>query len=153
VLARTRTRAKAFSRNVKARDLSDLVSHRGAPETPLPAKPSLTSLSTGSPSASAHRAVGRSGPEKAPCASGKVGPELRERNGDTQGAWTFFFRSERRFSMARVLVMNEKRDRILLDEYVHPVHIEDEHVSLQILERLAWAIKDASQPEQVALGS
>jgi len=55
--------------------------------------------------------------------------------------------------MARVLVMNEKRDRILLDEYVHPIHIEDEHVSLQILERLAWAIKDASQPEPVVLSS
>ena len=55
--------------------------------------------------------------------------------------------------MARILVMNEKQDRILLDEYVQPVHIEDEHASLQILERLAWAIKDASQPERLALGS
>lgn len=54
--------------------------------------------------------------------------------------------------MARILVMNEKQDRILLDEYVHPVHIEDEHASLQILERVAWAIKDASTPEQVAVG-
>jgi hypothetical protein len=65
----------------------------------------------------------------------------------------FLFKSERRFSMARILVMNEQQDRILLDEYVQPVHIEDEHASLQILERLAWAIKDASQPERFALGS
>jgi ABC-type transport system involved in cytochrome bd biosynthesis fused ATPase/permease subunit len=68
-------------------------------------------------------------------------------------------RSERRFSMARILVMSEKQDRILLDEYVHPAHIEDEHTSLQILERLAWAIKDASalkdapQSERLAVGN
>jgi hypothetical protein len=49
--------------------------------------------------------------------------------------------------MARILVMNENEDRILLDEYVHPVHIEDEHASQQILERLAWAIQDAYQPD------
>jgi hypothetical protein len=53
--------------------------------------------------------------------------------------------------MARILVMDEKQDRILLDEYVHPVHIEDEHASLQILERLAWAIRDAAKHERFAL--
>lgn len=57
VLARTRTRTKAFSQNVKAPDLSDHVPYGHAREAPLPAKPSPTSLSTGSPSASAHRAV------------------------------------------------------------------------------------------------
>ena len=46
--------------------------------------------------------------------------------------------------MARILVVNDRQDQILLDEQVHPVHIEDEHASLQILERLAWAIKEAS---------
>lgn len=55
--------------------------------------------------------------------------------------------------MARILVVSEKQDRVLLDEYVHPDHIEDEHASLQILERLAGAIKDASAPEPLALGS
>ena len=61
--------------------------------------------------------------------------------------------------MARILVVSEQQDRILLDEYVHPAHIEDEHASLQILERLAWAIKDASaikdtpQTERLALGN
>ena len=49
--------------------------------------------------------------------------------------------------MARILVMNEQQDRILLDEYVHPVHIEDEYAAQQILERLAWAIQDAYQPD------
>ena len=46
--------------------------------------------------------------------------------------------------MARILVMNDRHDQVVLDEQVHPVHIEDEHASLQILERLAWAIKEAS---------
>ncbi len=55
--------------------------------------------------------------------------------------------------MARIVVMDEKQDRILLDEYVHPIHIEDEYSSLQIIERLAWAIKDASQPERYVLGN
>lgn len=57
--------------------------------------------------------------------------------------------------MARILVVSEKQEEILLDEYVHPAHIEDEHASLQILERLAWAIwaiKDASRPERLAMG-
>jgi hypothetical protein len=45
--------------------------------------------------------------------------------------------------MARILVVNEKQDQILLDEHVQPIHFEDEHASLQILERLAWAIKEA----------
>ena len=62
-------------------------------------------------------------------------------------------RSERRFSMARILVVSEQQDQIVLDEVVHPAHIEDEHASLQILERLAWAIKDASPPERLAMGS
>ena len=47
--------------------------------------------------------------------------------------------------MARILVVNDRRDQVLLDEQVHPVHMEDEHASLQIMERLVWAIKEASQ--------
>ena len=54
--------------------------------------------------------------------------------------------------MARILVMDERQDRILLDEYVHPVHIEDEHAALEIIERLAWAIRDASRTERIAFG-
>jgi hypothetical protein len=64
--------------------------------------------------------------------------------------------------MARILVMNEQQDRVLLNEHVQPIHFEDEHSSLQILERLAWAIKEAyrseeaeqvSQPEPYAIGA
>ena len=53
--------------------------------------------------------------------------------------------------MARVVVLNEKQDRILLDEQVQPIHFEDEHASLQILERLAWAIlrADYARPEEI----
>ena len=153
MLARKRTRMQAISQNVKVPDLSDQVPDGDARETPLPAKPFPHVAVDGLTSNSARRAVRLKRAREGSMRSGEAAPELRQRNGDTKGAWTFFFRSERRFSMARVLVMNEKRDRILLDEYVHPIHIEDEHVSLQILERLAWAIKDASQPEQVALGS
>ena len=54
--------------------------------------------------------------------------------------------------MARILVMDERQNRILLDEYVHPIHIEDEHASLQIIERLAWAVRDASRSDRTAIG-
>jgi len=53
--------------------------------------------------------------------------------------------------MARVVVLNEKQDRILLDEQVQPIHFEDEHASLQILERLAWAIAEAHESEDHAV--
>jgi hypothetical protein len=49
--------------------------------------------------------------------------------------------------MARILVLNEEQDRVLLNEHVQPIHFEDEHSSQQILERLAWAIKEAYQSE------
>jgi hypothetical protein len=45
--------------------------------------------------------------------------------------------------MARIVVMNDQQDQILLDEQVQPIHFEDKHASLQILERLAWAIREA----------
>ena len=34
-----------------------------------------------------------------------------------------------------------------MDEKVDPVHLEDEHASLALIERLAWAIQDAKQVE------
>jgi hypothetical protein len=52
--------------------------------------------------------------------------------------------------MARILVLNEQQDRILLNEHVQPIHFEDEHSSLQILERLAWAIKEAYHSEETS---
>jgi hypothetical protein len=106
-------------------------------------------------------AVDKSSPRRPGAANGR-GTEVPGRNQgmETPRARKLSLRSERRFSMARILVVSdEKQDRILLDEYVHPSHIEDEHASLQILERLAWAIKDASaikdtpQTERLALGN
>jgi len=52
--------------------------------------------------------------------------------------------------MARILVLNEQQDRVLLNEHVQPIHFEDEHSSLQILERLAWAIKEAYRSEEIS---
>jgi len=76
----------------------------------------------------------------------------RQRNGDTHEHGCSFSDQRGGFSMARILVMDERQDRILLDEFVHPIHIEDEHASLQIIERLAWAIRDASHTDRTALG-
>jgi hypothetical protein len=58
--------------------------------------------------------------------------------------------------MARVLVIadhpsadTEPRAQIdapvLMDEEVKPEHLSDEHASLQIIERLAWAVLDADE--------
>jgi len=43
---------------------------------------------------------------------------------------------------------NERGRSILLSECVGPVHMENEHSSLQFLERLAWAISDAEDAER-----
>jgi len=40
--------------------------------------------------------------------------------------------------------------RVLLDEQVQGVHLEDEQTSVQFLERLAWAIEDGERLECVA---
>jgi hypothetical protein len=39
---------------------------------------------------------------------------------------------------------------VLLDEQVQGVHLEDEHSSVQFLERLAWAIEDGERLECLA---
>jgi hypothetical protein len=44
----------------------------------------------------------------------------------------------------------EGRPRVLLDEHVRGVHLEDELSSVQFLERLAWAIEDGERLECVA---
>ena len=56
--------------------------------------------------------------------------------------------------MARVIVLPnaEHLDAnlsgpILLDERVDPASLEDEHSSLQFIERVAWAIQDAERSE------
>jgi hypothetical protein len=55
--------------------------------------------------------------------------------------------------MPRVIVISEpvhgrRRRSLTLDEHINPVHMADEHSSLQFLERLAWAISDAEEAEQ-----
>jgi hypothetical protein len=54
--------------------------------------------------------------------------------------------------MPRVIVTTETSDdrqrSTLLSECVGPVHMADEHSSLQFLERLAWAISDAEVAER-----
>jgi hypothetical protein len=46
--------------------------------------------------------------------------------------------------MARVIVTpDEQTDVVLLEERVYPVHLENRLSSLQVIERLAWAVDDA----------
>lgn len=45
--------------------------------------------------------------------------------------------------MARVLVTDDAGERILWDEHVDSVHMEDEHSGHQVFERLVWAVEDA----------
>ena len=52
--------------------------------------------------------------------------------------------------MARIVVMSEPgvdRDYgvITLDEKVAPVHLENEHHSAQLVERVGWAVHDADE--------
>jgi hypothetical protein len=46
--------------------------------------------------------------------------------------------------MARIIVTpDERNDVVLLDERIYPIHLENELSSLQMIERLAWAVEDA----------
>jgi hypothetical protein len=47
--------------------------------------------------------------------------------------------------MPRLLVTDDGGKRILLDEHVQRVHLQDEHSSFQVIERLAWAVDDAER--------
>jgi hypothetical protein len=38
---------------------------------------------------------------------------------------------------------------VLLDEHVHSVHLSNDHAAAQLVERLAWAINDAEDAEQL----
>ena len=51
--------------------------------------------------------------------------------------------------MPRIIVSAENGDErpVLLDERVEAVHLDDEHHSVGLLERIAWAIADAEQAE------
>jgi hypothetical protein len=51
--------------------------------------------------------------------------------------------------MARIIVTpDEQSDLVLLDENVYPVHLDNELSSLQVAERLAWAVSDAEAAER-----
>lgn len=45
--------------------------------------------------------------------------------------------------MARLLVTDDTGERVLLDEHVRRVHMDDEHSGRQVVERIAWAVADA----------
>jgi hypothetical protein len=45
--------------------------------------------------------------------------------------------------MARLIVTPDETDVVLLEERVYPVHLENRLSSLQVIERLAWAVDDA----------
>jgi hypothetical protein len=62
--------------------------------------------------------------------------------------------------MARIIVTTDPIDRrhapelaeqvpVLLDEHVDSVHLCDDHASAQLIERLAWAVTDAEDAQQV----
>jgi len=51
--------------------------------------------------------------------------------------------------MARIIVTpDERSDVVLFDEHVYPVHLDNELSSLQVAERLAWAVSDAEATER-----
>jgi hypothetical protein len=51
--------------------------------------------------------------------------------------------------MPRIIVSAENGDErpVLLDERVEPAHLDDEHHSVQLLERIAWALAHAEDAE------
>jgi hypothetical protein len=49
--------------------------------------------------------------------------------------------------MARVVVTDDSGDRILMDEWVQTVHLADRYSSIQVIERLAWAVADADHDD------
>jgi hypothetical protein len=57
--------------------------------------------------------------------------------------------------MPRIIVTTDSSQNVddsstLLDERVHSVHISTDHAAGQLVERLAWAIRDAESAEQAA---
>jgi hypothetical protein len=53
--------------------------------------------------------------------------------------------------MARVVVTDDSGDRILMDEWVQRVHLADRYSSMQVIERLAWAVADADHGHEDGL--
>jgi hypothetical protein len=54
--------------------------------------------------------------------------------------------------MPRILVTTDKSKRpeapVLLDETVRPEHLIDDHAAAQLIERIGWAVTDASDVER-----
>jgi hypothetical protein len=54
--------------------------------------------------------------------------------------------------MPRIIVTTEQSNRpdapVLLDERVHPEHLSDDHAAAQLVERIGWAVTDASNVER-----
>jgi hypothetical protein len=55
--------------------------------------------------------------------------------------------------MARVVVTDDMGERVLMDESVQAVHLADRHSSMQVIERLAWAVEDAEHAGDAELVS
>jgi hypothetical protein len=57
-------------------------------------------------------------------------------------------------SMPRIIVIPDTPRRpsidapVLMDEHVQPDHLADEHLSHQIIERMAWAVVDAQDAQR-----
>lgn len=52
--------------------------------------------------------------------------------------------------MPRIIVTTDPPDYdapVTLDEHVDVIHVSDQHSSVQLLERLTWAIEDAERVE------
>jgi hypothetical protein len=53
--------------------------------------------------------------------------------------------------MPRIIVTTEQSKRpdapVLLDEWVYPEHLCDEHAAAQLVERIGWAVNDATEVE------
>jgi hypothetical protein len=53
--------------------------------------------------------------------------------------------------MPRIIVTTEESKRpdapVLLDEWIYPEHLCDDHAAAQLVERIGWAVNDASEVE------
>jgi hypothetical protein len=55
--------------------------------------------------------------------------------------------------MAQILVLTDAPDgsaEMIFSEHVESIHLESSHSSHQLMERVAWAIRDAQQAERRA---
>jgi hypothetical protein len=54
--------------------------------------------------------------------------------------------------MARITVTTERSGRpdteVLLDEWVYPDHLSDDHAAAKLIERIGWAVTDAYDVER-----